>query len=70
MSNTPEEIGQLIRITRKKKQLTQKELGAKMGVSESAVNKLESGTRSLTVQTLKKVTEALGVKLCILFEEA
>jgi len=69
MPNTPEEIGQLIKRTRKKKGFTQKELGEKMGVSESAINRLESGERSLNIQTLNRVAEALMVRLSVDFED-
>ncbi|GAB3923469.1 helix-turn-helix domain-containing protein [Larkinella terrae] len=70
MSNTPEEIGQLIRNTRKNRSLTQKELGRRLGISESAVNKYESGKENPTLQTLSKIADALDMKLSINFIES
>nr|WP_293841739.1 helix-turn-helix transcriptional regulator [uncultured Arsenicibacter sp.] len=68
MSEISSEISQLIKKARKAEGLTQKELAAKMGVVESAVNKLESGERHPTVATLENVAKALNKKLRISFE--
>jgi HTH-type transcriptional regulator / antitoxin HipB len=69
MPNTPEELGQLIKQIRKRKGLTQKELSQKMGISDSAVNKYESGKENPTLHTLRKIAAALGVELEITFRD-
>ncbi len=67
MSDIAEKVGKAIKEARKAKGLTQKEVGAKLGISESAVNKYESGKENPTVITLQKVAEALGMRLEIHF---
>ncbi|MBD2752624.1 helix-turn-helix domain-containing protein [Spirosoma validum] len=69
MSDIAEQVGELIKQTRKEKGLTQKELGEKIGVSESMINKYESGKQNPTIATLSKIIEALGVRLKISVEK-
>ena len=52
-----------IREARKDKGLTQKEVGERMGVSESTVNQYESGKQNLTIETLQKLADAVGVNI-------
>ncbi|MBO4826156.1 MAG: helix-turn-helix transcriptional regulator [Prevotella sp.] len=54
-------IGMAIKYTRQQQQLTQKQLGERMGVQEAQVSKIESG-RSITFATIVKAFKALGVK--------
>lgn len=63
-----ERVGEMIRETRKAKGLTQKELGEKLGISESAVSKYESGKENPTAELIQKVADALGVSLEIRFK--
>nr|WP_281167738.1 helix-turn-helix transcriptional regulator [Spirosoma panaciterrae] len=63
-----EQVGQLIREARKAKGLTQKELGEKMGISESAVNRYENGSANLSLKTVEKIAEVMGITVRILFE--
>lgn len=65
MADIKQQVGQQIREARKAKQLTQKELGEKLGVGESAVNKYETGKVNSSVETLQKIAEVLGAKLTI-----
>ena len=57
--------GQQIQEARKAKGLTQKELGEKLGVSESAVNRYEGGTQNLTLLTLQKIANTLSAEINI-----
>ena len=57
MTDIKQKVGQQIREARLKAELTQKELGAKLGVSESTVNQYESGKQNLTVDTLLYVVK-------------
>lgn len=68
MSDISEQVSELIRSTRKAQGLTQKELGQRMGVGESAVNKLEGGGKHPTILTLENVAKALGKTVKITFE--
>jgi UDP-N-acetylglucosamine 1-carboxyvinyltransferase len=68
MSDQTQHTGQMIREARLKAGLTQKELGERMGVSESAINKLENSKHAPTLTTLERIAEAVGVKLVLKFE--
>lgn len=65
MSEVNESVGKMIREARKRKGLTQRELGEKLGIGEPTVNKYESGKQNPTVDTLKRIADALGVTLNI-----
>lgn len=54
-------IGMAIKQTRQQQQITQKQLGERMGVQEAQVSKIESG-RSITFATIVKTFQALGAK--------
>ena len=68
MSEITMQIGQMIKEARAKKGLSQRELGKIMGVTGVTINNYENGQQNLTVDTLKKVSEALGVTLKISLE--
>lgn len=68
MADIKVRVGQLIRENRKAKGLTQKDLGAIMGLSESVVNKYEGGKQNLSVETIQKVADALGVEISEFFK--
>ena len=51
--------GELIRKYRKKKQLTMKQLGERIDVSEQAISQYERGLRNVNLETLIKIAEAL-----------
>ena len=51
--------------TRQKQNLTQKELGKKIGVPQSTISRIESGSSNVTLETLLKVTTALNKKVTI-----
>ena len=53
-------IGEAIRQARLKQELTQEELGARMGVQRAQVSKIERG-RNLTFSTIAKAFKALGI---------
>lgn len=58
-------IGEAIKQTRKKQQLTQKQLGELMGVQEAQVSKIESG-RSISFSTIVRAFKAMGAKAATL----
>lgn len=55
-------IGKAIKAERLKQNLTQEELGAKVGVKKSQISKLESGKCIITLPTMSKVFKALGFR--------
>lgn len=55
-----------IRMYRKKKNLTLKELGKIVGVAESTLSKYETGTNEPDLRTLTLIADALGVSVDVL----
>ena len=45
--------------------LTQKELAALIGTSHSAISRLESGQATISLNTMKRIAEALGGRLLV-----
>ncbi|GAA4399898.1 hypothetical protein GCM10023187_12450 [Nibrella viscosa] len=68
MSETAKRVGEAIRKARKEKGLTQKEVGRRLGITESTFNGYESGRQNLTIDTLQKIADALGVSLTVILE--
>lgn len=61
-------VGVLIRDTRKKSGLTQKEFADRMGVSQQVISRLEKGeVDNPTIDTLSKVADVAGKKLVVEF---
>ncbi|MCQ2606261.1 MAG: helix-turn-helix domain-containing protein [Bacteroidales bacterium] len=54
-------IGEAIKIARKRENLTQEELGERMGIHKAQVSKIESG-KNMTFSTIEKAFKALGAK--------
>lgn len=55
-------IGQQLRLARRKKGVTQKELGRHLGLSESIISYFETGERIISPQNIQKIENILGVK--------
>jgi ribosome-binding protein aMBF1 (putative translation factor) len=54
-------VGEAIKNARIKQNLSQEELGEKIGVKRSQICKLESGKCSPTLSTISRVFQALGI---------
>lgn len=54
-------VGEAIKNARLKQNLTQEELGERVGVKRSQICKLESGKSSMTLSTMSRVFRALGI---------
>jgi len=56
-------IGEMIKKTRKERNLTQEELGQLVGVQKSQISKLEKGSKNVTIATVLKVFTALKAEV-------
>lgn len=65
MEDIKQQLSRTIREARKSKGITQKELGEKLGLSESATSRLLNGEQNLTLDTIQKVAEALKIEIVI-----
>lgn len=54
-------IGEAIKEARKKKQLTQEQLGNLVGVKKEQISKIENG-KNLTLNTISRVLHAMGLQ--------
>lgn len=57
------DIGENIREIRKLKGMTQKELGNKLGISQSAINQFENNKTDPKLQTIEKLAIALEISM-------
>ncbi|HFA50424.1 MAG TPA: XRE family transcriptional regulator [Bacteroidetes bacterium] len=61
-------IGDIIKEARKKRNLTQAELGKLIGVQKAQVSKLENNTSNFSIGTIIKVFKALGAEVRLKIE--
>lgn len=59
-------IGERIRAARKEKLMTQKQLGEKCGMADSAIRKYESGSQNPKIETLQRIAAALDADVAVL----
>lgn len=64
-----EEISTQISLIRGTAQITQKELAAKCGLTQANISNIENGVSKPTIDSLKKIADALGKRLRIEFED-
>lgn len=58
-----EVLGTMIKTVRKKRKLTQEELGQLIGVQKAQISKLESGAHSATIGTILRIFSALKAEI-------
>ena len=58
-------FGEKIKALRKQRNLTQKMLADKLGISQQMISRIESGRENISLLTLKKVIDKLGAKIDI-----
>ncbi len=58
-------IAEAFMTARHEQGLTQQELGKKVGLTQNAITRLESGTSNPKLSTLKQVASGLGMKLTL-----
>ena len=56
-------LGEIIRQTRKDRNLTQEQLGDLVGVKKSEISKLENNARNMTISTVLKIFTAMKAKV-------
>ena len=61
------EIRELVITARERAGLTQKELAAKSGLTQSNISNIEKGVTHPTIDSLKKIADATGRRLVIQF---
>jgi XRE family transcriptional regulator, regulator of sulfur utilization len=64
---TPDFLGETLKRIRKEKQYTLKMLASQTGVSISFLSQVERGKSNVTLDSLKKISDALGVNPSIFF---
>jgi ribosome-binding protein aMBF1 (putative translation factor) len=57
------EVGERIHVAREAAGLSQRELARRMGTSQAAIDRLESGGVGATLTTLQRVATALGLEV-------
>jgi len=60
MSENNQKIGHLISQIRHERGLTQAEFAKRLGTSQSAINRIEQGNQNLSLETISRVSAALG----------
>ena len=63
-----EDLARLVIQHRMRAGLSQEGLAERMGTSHSAISRIESGQHKTSVETLRRLAEALGVRLVVGFE--
>ena len=56
-------LGTIIKETRKKRKLTQEQLGELLGVKKAQISKLENNTKDFRIGTILRALKALGAKV-------
>lgn len=64
-ARTPQQLGQILKASRKKQGLTQSEVGAKVGLRQAQISDIETRGADITVDTLYRVVSALGLELVL-----
>lgn len=62
-------FGQNIKQIRKHMNMSQKELATKMEISQSYLSDIENGRKNLSIKTVKKLANSLGLSVTDLFND-
>lgn len=65
LARTPRQIGNLVRRTRKKQQLSQAKLGEKAGLRQETISLIETGNPATKLETILGVLAALDLEFRI-----
>lgn len=69
MGSVSQAVGQKIRAYRVQKKMTQEELAERADLHHTYIGQVERGEKSLTLNSLEKILDALNVSFPELFEE-
>ena len=69
MSDIAKAVGQRIRNYRTKKGLSQEKLAELSGCHPTYIGQLERGEKNATLESIERITAALGISLSKLFEK-
>jgi transcriptional regulator with XRE-family HTH domain len=69
MNEIDRQLGEQIRSLREQRHITQAVFGKALGLDQSAVSRIEDGSRSLTAGELASASSVLGVTVATLLEE-
>lgn len=64
-ARTTKQLGAIIRRERRKRDLTQAQLGEKIGLRQATISKLEAGEPATQLRTLLDALTALGLEIII-----
>ena len=64
-----DEISDMIISERKQQKMTQKQLSLLTGISQAKICNIEKGASKPTIDSLKKIGDALGKRLIVAFED-
>ena len=62
---TPQQLGAILKGTRKRKGLSQAKIGAKAGFAQPKISLIESHTASTSIEILYKTISALGLEIVL-----
>jgi HTH-type transcriptional regulator/antitoxin HipB len=62
---SPQSMGEALRAARKKKGMSQKEIGKSVGIDQPSISTIERGESSVRVDTLFRLLAALDMELVI-----
>lgn len=65
VARTPQQLGQILKACRAKRQLTQGMVGARVGVRQSQLSSIETRGADITVDTLYRLLSALDLELVL-----
>jgi len=65
VTRTPGQLGSVLRSCRNQRGLTQREMGAKVGLKQSTVSNMEANVARTHVESLYKALSSLGLELVI-----
>jgi transcriptional regulator with XRE-family HTH domain len=69
MENIKQKVGERIKNLRNQKKISQEDLANRAGMARGFVSGVETGKRNITVETLGKILEVLGVSYNYFFND-
>ncbi len=67
MTNIKNLFGNKIRKTRQQMKMSQENLGFKSGLHRTYISEVELGRRNVSLENIRKISKALGIKISDMF---